>query len=170
MVVAADDVGDAHVVIIDYDGEHIGRRAVGAQQHQIVQVLVLPDHAALDLIVDHRFACQRRLEPDRRLHACGRLARLHRDRASVRHRSSARPSRRAALAHLRKLLRTCIAVIGAPLREQLRPRLDHSPSRAARANLVDRLAVPADAEPPQAVETASMAACVDRSRSSVFEF
>ena len=32
VVVAADDVGHAHVVVVDHDGEHVGRRAVGAQQ------------------------------------------------------------------------------------------------------------------------------------------
>jgi hypothetical protein len=37
VIVAADDVGDAHVVIVDHDGEHVGRRAVGAQQHEIVE-------------------------------------------------------------------------------------------------------------------------------------
>ena len=41
MVVAADDVGHAHVVVVDDDGEHVGRRAVGAQQHEVVEVLVL---------------------------------------------------------------------------------------------------------------------------------
>ncbi len=56
MVVAADDVGDAHVVVVDHDREHVGRRAVGAQQDEVVEVLVLPDDAALHLIVDHGLA------------------------------------------------------------------------------------------------------------------
>ena len=56
VIVAADDVGDAHVVVVDDDGEHVGRRAVGAQQHEVVEVLVLPDHAALHLILDHGLA------------------------------------------------------------------------------------------------------------------
>ena len=73
MVVAADDVGDAHVVVVHHDSEHVGRRAVGAQQHEIVEILVLPHHAALDLIFDDRFAGQRRLEPDRRRDAGRRL-------------------------------------------------------------------------------------------------
>ena len=73
MVVAADDVGDAHVVVVDDDSEHVGRRAVGAQQHEIVEVLVLPHHAALDLIFDDRFAGQRRLEANGRRNARRRL-------------------------------------------------------------------------------------------------
>ena len=56
MIVAADDVGDGHVVVVDHDREHVGRRAVGAQQHEVVEVLVLPDDAALDLILDHGLA------------------------------------------------------------------------------------------------------------------
>jgi hypothetical protein len=69
VIVAADDVGDAHVVVVDHDGEHVGRIAVAAQQHEVVEVLVLPDHAALDLVLDHGLAGLRRLEPDRGLHA-----------------------------------------------------------------------------------------------------
>ena len=60
-------------MVVDDDGEHVGRGAVGAQQHEIVEILVLPDHAALDLILDHGFAGQLRLEPDGRLHADKRL-------------------------------------------------------------------------------------------------
>ena len=56
VIVAADDVGDVHVVVVDDDGEHVGRRAVGAQQHEIVEILVLPHDAALDLVLDHRLA------------------------------------------------------------------------------------------------------------------
>ena len=56
VVVAADDVRDAHVVVVDDDGEHVGRRAVGAQQDEVVEILVLPDDAALDRVLDHRLA------------------------------------------------------------------------------------------------------------------
>ena len=48
MIVAADDVGDAHVVIVDDDREHIGRRAVGAQHDDVVELVVLHGHLALD--------------------------------------------------------------------------------------------------------------------------
>ena len=64
VIVAADDMGDAHVVIVDHHGQHVGGVAVGAQQHQVVELLVLPDHVALHLIVDHGFAGLRRLEAD----------------------------------------------------------------------------------------------------------
>ena len=64
VVVAADDVGDAHVVVVDHDRQHVGRRSVGAQQHEIVEVLVLEDHAALDLILDDGLAVERRPQAD----------------------------------------------------------------------------------------------------------
>ena len=55
MVVAPDDVGDAHVVIVDDHGQIIGRRAVRTQQHQIVEIGIGPGHRALDRVVNrHR--------------------------------------------------------------------------------------------------------------------
>ena len=42
VVVAADDVGHAHVVVVDDHGQIVGRRAVGAQQDQIVQIVRCP--------------------------------------------------------------------------------------------------------------------------------
>ncbi len=36
MIVAADDVRDAHVAVVDDNTEMVGRRAVGAQDHEIV--------------------------------------------------------------------------------------------------------------------------------------
>ena len=42
VVVAADHVRDAHVVIVDDDREIVGRRAVGAQQDQIVEFGIRP--------------------------------------------------------------------------------------------------------------------------------
>jgi hypothetical protein len=76
VIVAPDNVGDAHVVVIDHHRQHVGRVAVTAQQYEIVEVLVLPDHAALDLVLDHGFAGLRRLETDGRLHATKRLRRI----------------------------------------------------------------------------------------------
>ena len=76
VVVAADDVGHAHVVVVDHHRQHVGRIAVGAQQHEIVEVLVLPGDAALDLVLDHGLAGQRRLQPDRGLDAGRRVGRI----------------------------------------------------------------------------------------------
>ena len=64
MVVAADDVGDAHVMVVDHHRQHVGRRAVGAQQDEIVELGVLDRDPALDQVVDHRLALARGLEAD----------------------------------------------------------------------------------------------------------
>ena len=65
MVVAADDMGDAHVVVVDHDREIVGRRAVAAQDDEVVEILVGEDDAALHPVLDHRLALARRLEADR---------------------------------------------------------------------------------------------------------
>ena len=54
MVVAADDMGDAHVVIVDHDREIVGRRAVGAQDDQVVELLVGDRDLALDMVLGSR--------------------------------------------------------------------------------------------------------------------
>ena len=59
MVVAPDDVGDAHVVVVDHDGQHIHRCAVGSHEDAIVEILVGPGDAALYLVVEHRLAVER---------------------------------------------------------------------------------------------------------------
>ena len=69
MVVAADDMGDAHVVIVDHHREIVGRRAVAAQDDEIVEVLVGEHDAALHAVLDHRLALARRLEADRGLNS-----------------------------------------------------------------------------------------------------
>jgi hypothetical protein len=51
VVVAADDVGDAHVPVVDHDAEVVGRRAVGAGDDQVVQLGVGDLDAALDQVV-----------------------------------------------------------------------------------------------------------------------
>ena len=48
VVVAADDVGDPHVVVVGHHGEVVGRSPVRAQQHQVVQVLGGEADLALD--------------------------------------------------------------------------------------------------------------------------
>jgi hypothetical protein len=76
VIVAADDVGHAHVVVVDHHRQHVGRRAVGAQQHQVVEVLVLPGDAALHLVVDRGLAGERGLEADHRLDVRARFGRV----------------------------------------------------------------------------------------------
>ncbi len=70
MVVAANDMGDAHVVVIDHDSVHIGRCAIRTENDEIVQILVREANIALHGIVHDGFAIPRRLDSDDRLYAC----------------------------------------------------------------------------------------------------
>ena len=74
MVDAADHVGDAHVVVIDDDGEIVGRVAVAANDDEVVEVLVGKRDAALHLVLDHGLALARRFQANDRGHAGRRLA------------------------------------------------------------------------------------------------
>ena len=56
MIVAADDVGDAHVMVVDHHRQHVGRRAVRAEQDEIVDLGIGDGDAALDQVVDRRLA------------------------------------------------------------------------------------------------------------------
>jgi len=64
MIVAANDVGDAHIVVVDHHCEHVGRRAVGTQQYVIVELGVFDRNLALDCVLDCRFAVFGSPEPD----------------------------------------------------------------------------------------------------------
>jgi hypothetical protein len=75
MIVAANDVGDAHVMVVNHHRQHIGGRAVGAQQDHVVQLCILDDDAALHRILDHGFACLWGLDADHIGRAFGRFLR-----------------------------------------------------------------------------------------------
>ena len=64
VVVAADDVGDAHVQVVHHHREVVGGVAVGAEDHQVVEFIVAPLDAALDLVLEHHAAADRVLEAD----------------------------------------------------------------------------------------------------------
>ena len=66
VVVAADDVRDPHVDVVDDDAEVVGRRAVRPREHEIVELGVGDLDAPLDPIVPRHAAGQRILEPDHR--------------------------------------------------------------------------------------------------------
>ena len=64
VVVAANDVGDVHVVIIDHNRQHVGRRVVGAQEHEIVDLGRMDFHGALDAVFDDAVPAIRRAQAD----------------------------------------------------------------------------------------------------------
>ena len=61
VIIAANDMGNAHVMVIDNHGEHVGRAAVGAQDHHIVELRVLHGHASLHGVLDGHDAVIRHL-------------------------------------------------------------------------------------------------------------
>ncbi len=147
VVVAADHMGDRHVVVVDHHREIVGRAAVGAQDDQIVELAIGDRDLALDPVVDRRRALLRRLEADHRRHArrCGGRVAVA-PGAVIAHRAlfGAR-----LLAHRLELGRRAIAVIGAAGGQQL-PR-DFGVALGA-GGLVDDLAVPVEAEPSRPVD------------------
>ena len=56
MVVAADHMGHAHVMIVNHHRQHVGRRAVRTQQDHVIELRVLDYHTALHCILDHALA------------------------------------------------------------------------------------------------------------------
>ena len=56
MIVATDDLGDAHVDVVDHHREVVGGEPVRTQHHEIVEFGVGPLHPALDLVLEHHAA------------------------------------------------------------------------------------------------------------------
>ncbi len=147
VVVAANDVGDAHVMIVDHDGKHIGRRAVRAQQNHVVEVLVLPRHAALNAILHHRFALARSLQAHGVWCILGPILRaavapraVIAGRAALLH---------GALAHRGQFFRRRVAAVGFALFQKLK---SHLPVPPRHRELVENLALPIEFEPFQPVD------------------
>ena len=146
MVVAADRMGDAHLVVVDHDGEHVGRRAVAPEQHHVVELAVGNPDGPLYRVLDRRLPLARRLEADRRVYAGRRVAGVAVAPASV---VEHRPAfGLGPLAHFGELLRCGITAIGFAFVEQAVRRLDVV--REARV-LAYRLIVPVETEPGEAV-------------------
>ncbi len=68
MVVAPDNVGNAHVVVVHHDAEVVGRCAVGACDNQVVEGFVGDGNFAFDQVRPLGYAIQRRFEADDGLH------------------------------------------------------------------------------------------------------
>ena len=144
-------MGDAHVVIVHHHGQHIGGVAVRAQQHEVVEVLVGEHDAALHLVVDDGLACLWRLEAD----DGPEPARLGFRRLRV---AQIAPATVIAwrqlegaglLAHLLQLLLGGVAAIGHAARQKLP--CDLAMALDARI-LIDRVPIPIEAEPAQAID------------------
>ena len=63
VIVAAYDVRDLGIVIVDDDREHVGGRAVGAEQDEVVDLRVLGGNLSLDAVVDGNSPFVRHFKP-----------------------------------------------------------------------------------------------------------
>ena len=149
VVVAPDDVGDAHVDVVAYHAEVVRGAAVRPGEDQVVQFRVIELDPALDLVVHHRGAALRRPEPDgernalRQRHRCP----LRRPAGAVIHRLALCLHRRLPLGV--QGLRRAYAGIGIPrAQERTEPLLvERHPF-----GLVERPLVPVELQPLHAPE------------------
>ena len=74
MIIAADDICDAHIMIVHNNSQHIGWRAVRAQQHKIINILIWEHNASLHGVIDYCLAFQGRFETNDRRDIGRRLA------------------------------------------------------------------------------------------------
>ena len=117
VVVATDNMGNAHIVIIDHHREHIGRRAIRAQQHEIIELGIGHGDLALHQIGDGSLALARGLDPHHEGEICG-------SRSGIGVAPFAGDAEGTALGlrgftALGQFLRREIAAIGLPCRQQL---------------------------------------------------
>ena len=70
-VLAPDDVGDGHVDVVEHRREVVGGDAVGPQDDEVGQGVVVEDDRAPDQVLDHRLALVGEPEADRRLAPLG---------------------------------------------------------------------------------------------------
>ena len=60
MIVAADDMGDTHVDVVDHHAKIIRRRAVGTGDDQVIKLAIVENDVAFDQIFDDGGAVARR--------------------------------------------------------------------------------------------------------------
>ena len=108
VVVAADDVSNVHVEIVDHHAEVISRHPVAPQQHEIVQLAVCHGNLALDQVIERDGSILRVLQAHHWFHTNGRcLGRVA--PASVV--SGLEPCGTLLLAHFIQLFPGAIAII-----------------------------------------------------------
>ena len=146
MIVATDDMGHAGVVIVDDHRQHVGRRAVGAEQDHVVQLVVGHRNRALDQVLDHGFASLGHLQADGRLGALGGFGRVAVPPAPVIELRAAFLA--GGVAHFPELLGRAEALVGLVFGQQL-PR--HLGVTLGVGKLRNRVAVPIQPQPRKAV-------------------
>jgi len=64
VVLATDDMADAHVEIVDDNGQIVGRRPIGLADHQVVEFAVLPGNPTSDHVIETNGTLDRSTEAD----------------------------------------------------------------------------------------------------------
>jgi len=117
VVVAADDMCDAHVVIVHDDGQVIGRRAVATQDDEIIELFVRKAHLAHDMVTNDCFALVRRPKAHNGSHAGRCVGRVAIAPAAVVPDGAAFGP--GFFAHLFELCLAGVAVVSIPCAQQL---------------------------------------------------
>ena len=141
VVVAADDLADAHVPVVHHHREVVGGEAVRTEDHHVVKLAVGDLDAALDQVIEHHRALQRVLEADDAVRVV-----LVRQAQVTRGTVVARlflPGHRG-LAHRVQFFAGLVGVVGLAVGDQL---LGHFQVTGHALGLVDRAFVVAQAQP-----------------------
>ena len=150
VIVATDDVGDLHIPVVNDDAEIVGRRAVGARDHQIVEFGIGDLDAALDEVVPGHHAIERIAEAHDRQRAGWwgrqRLAGLRAPGAVI---TRLEAPGAQLLAHVVELFRCCVAVVGRAGGEHLG---NHRLVALHALHLVERAFIVRQAQPVHSVE------------------
>ena len=101
MVIAANDMRDPHIMIIDNDREHIGRCAVRAQQDEIVDLSRFQCDIALNVVSNRDYLIIRRAQAHGDMAHLVPADRRHHARASDKGRAGHSPRREARRDRLR---------------------------------------------------------------------
>ena len=147
MVVAANDVSNAHIVIVDHNRVHVGWIAIGTQDDEVIEIGIGKCHVPLNNIGDNGGAITWCFDPDGRSHTFRSVCRIAVAPPSIVERASALSA--SLFAHLFQFLGGGIATIGLAEPDQFFCDLAVSVGAGILRN---RIAVPGQSQPTQAVE------------------
>ena len=145
VLVAAEDMGDGHVPVVDDDGEVVGGHAVRPQDDQVVDLAVGDRDRALDQVVPGHFTVGRIRKAHDGFDALGhRRQRLARGRAPAAVVQRLFATRTLGFAHGVQLFRRAVAAVGAAGGDEL---LHHRVVALQALHLVDGAFVVVQAQP-----------------------
>ena len=145
VVVSADNMRDAHVMVIDDNGMHIGRRPIAPQQDHIIELRIFHADRPLNLVIHNSYSVQWRFQTHNRINAFRCIGGVSvAPAAIIAHRSAIFPRR---FSHFYQLFRSAVAKIGFSVAEQF---LCGSFMSFDAARLVKFVAIPIQFKPSKA--------------------